>query len=98
MVPQQLRLNNGLVVSTHLKLPRRMPGILNYANSVLQITLAFSCTASPAALAGCPEPYLKSRSGVSERDRVVSGPMLDQAIKRGFIAENKLNQVAAEFR
>ena len=23
--------------------------------------------------------------------------MLDQAIKRGFIAENKLNQVAAEF-
>ena len=57
----------------------------------------FSCTASPAALAGCPEQYSKSRSGVSECDRVVSGPMLDQAIKRGFIAENKLNQVAAEF-
>ena len=54
----------------------------------------FSCTASPAALAGCPEQYSKSRSGVSECDRVVSGPMLDQAIKRGFIAENKLNQVA----
>ena len=66
-------------------------------NSVLQITLSFSCTASPAALAGCPEQYSKSRSGVSECDRVVSGPMLDQAIKRGFIAENKLNQVAAEF-
>ena len=45
----------------------------------------------PAALAGCPEQYSKSRSGVSECDRVVSGPMLDQAIKRGFIAENKLN-------
>ena len=57
----------------------------------------FSCTASPAALAGCPEQYSKSRSGVSECDRVVSGPMLDQAIKRSFIAENKLNQVAAEF-
>ena len=39
----------------------------------------------------------KTGSGVSECDRVVSGPMLDQAIKRGFIAENKLNQVAAEF-
>ena len=69
-------------------------GIIYYTNSVLQITLPLSCTASPAALAGCPEQYSKSRSGVSECDRVVSGPMLDQAIKRGFIAENKLNQVA----
>ena len=57
----------------------------------------FSCTASPAALAGCPERYSKWRSGVSEYDRIVSGPMLDQAIKRGFIAENKLNWVVAEF-
>ena len=76
-------------------------GIRNNTNSALQNHFAFvlylSCTASPAALAGCPERYSKLRSGVSKYDRVVSGQVVDQAIKRGFVAGIKGNWVVAEF-
>ena len=71
-------------------------GILNYTNSVLQITLSFLVPRRQRPLRAALS-NTRSRAVVSECDRVVSGPMLDQAIKRGFIAENKLNRVVAEF-